>query len=68
MALVHMKDMLKHAYDNGYAVGSINVISLERDFTNRLLATISDDRMVMLSQSLETIALGNDGLLKAGNW
>ncbi len=28
MPLVHMKDMLQHAYDNAYAVGSFNIIDL----------------------------------------
>ena len=28
MALVHMKDMLQHAYDNAYAVGSFNILDL----------------------------------------
>lgn len=29
MALVQMKDMLRHAYDNKYAVGAFDVVSLE---------------------------------------
>ena len=29
MAFVHIKDMLQHAYDNAYAVGSFNIISLD---------------------------------------
>lgn len=29
MALVHMQDMLRHAYDNAYAVGSFNILSLD---------------------------------------
>jgi len=29
MALVNMQDMLRHAYDNAYAVGSFNVLSLD---------------------------------------
>lgn len=29
MPLVHMKDMLRHAYDNAYAVGSFNILSLD---------------------------------------
>lgn len=29
MALVHMQDMLRHAYDNGYAVGSFDILSLD---------------------------------------
>ncbi len=29
MPLVHMKDMLGHAYENGYAVGAFDVVSLD---------------------------------------
>lgn len=29
MALVHMRDMLRHAYDNQYAVGAFDVINLD---------------------------------------
>jgi fructose-bisphosphate aldolase class II len=29
MALVHMRDMLKHAYQNGYAVGAFDLVSLD---------------------------------------
>lgn len=29
MPLVNMKDMLKHAYDNAYAVGSFNILGLD---------------------------------------
>lgn len=36
MALVHMKDMLEHAYRNGYAVGAFDLVSL--DFLEGILA------------------------------
>jgi len=29
MPLVDMKDMLHHAYDNGYAVGAFDLVSLD---------------------------------------
>ncbi len=29
MALVNMRDMLAHAYQNGYAVGAFDLVSLE---------------------------------------
>ena len=29
MALVNMRDMLTHAYQNGYAVGAFDIVSLE---------------------------------------
>ena len=35
MPLVNMKDMLQHAYDNSYAVGAFQVVSL--DFVRAVL-------------------------------
>lgn len=39
-----------------------------RDFSNRLFAMLGNDRMTMFYQSLDTVPLGNDGMLKVGNW
>jgi len=39
-----------------------------RDFSNRLFAMLGDDRVSMFYQSLDTVPLGNDGMLKVGNW
>ncbi len=36
MALVHMRDMLNHAYRNGYAVGAFDLVSL--DFLEAIIA------------------------------
>mgnify|MGYP001813505198 CR=1 FL=1 len=40
MPLVHMGDMLRHAYENGYAVGAFDVVSL--DFINGVMAAAED--------------------------
>jgi len=39
-----------------------------RDFSHRLLSAISDDRVVTLYQSLDTVELDSEGMLKVGNW
>ena len=40
MALVHMGDLLRHAYDNGYAVGAFDVVGLE--FVTGIIAAAED--------------------------
>jgi fructose-bisphosphate aldolase class II len=39
-----------------------------RDFTQRLLPTISEDRLTILYQQLETFPLSGEGVAKVGNW
>lgn len=39
-----------------------------RDFSNRLFAMLGNDRVTMFYQSLDTVPLGSDGMLKVGNW
>jgi fructose-bisphosphate aldolase class II len=39
-----------------------------RDFSHRLLASISNDRMTTLYQQLETLPLSGEGMVQAGNW
>ena len=34
MSLVDMKDMLHHDYDNGYAVGAFDLVSLDFLYAN----------------------------------
>ena len=42
MPLVHMKDMLAHAYEHGYAVGAFDVVSL--DFVEGVMAAAERSR------------------------
>lgn len=50
MPLVHMKDMLQHAYQNGYAVGAFDLVSL--DFLDAIMAAAEAARApVILSLS-----------------
>jgi fructose-bisphosphate aldolase class II len=53
---------------HGDAISSFTSHSNYRDFSNRLLASISNDRLTMVYQQLDTLPLSSDGMLKAGNW
>ena len=52
MPLVHMKDMLHHAYQNGYAVGSFDLVSL--DFLDAIMAAAESVRAPVILSLAES--------------
>jgi fructose-bisphosphate aldolase class II len=52
MALVDMGDMLRHAYDNGYAVGAFDVVSL--DFITGVIAAAEQKRAPVIISLAES--------------
>lgn len=52
MPLVHMGDMLRHAYDNGYAVGAFDVVSL--DFITGVVAAAEEKRAPVIISLAES--------------
>lgn len=52
MPLVHMKDMLHHAYQNGYAVGSFDLVSL--DFLDAIMAAAESARAPVILSLAES--------------
>ena len=43
MPIVNMRDMLNHAYDNSYAVGAFDLVSL--DFLEAVIGAAEDGRV-----------------------
>jgi fructose-bisphosphate aldolase class II len=52
MPLVHMGDMLRHAYDNHYAVGAFDVVSL--DFITGVIAAAEEKRAPVIISLAES--------------
>ena len=52
MALVHMKDMLEHAYRHGYAVGGFDLVSL--DFLQAILQAAENARAPVILSLAES--------------
>ena len=52
MPLVHMGDMLQHAYDNHYAVAAFDVVSL--DFINGIIAAAEQKQAPLISRTSNT--------------
>ena len=52
MPLVHMKDMLVHAYEHGYAVGAFDVVSL--DFVKGVMAAAERSRAPVILSLAES--------------
>ena len=52
MPLVHMKDMLAHAYEHGYAVGAFDVVSL--DFVEGVMAAAERSRAPVILSLAES--------------
>jgi len=51
MALINLKDLLAHAHQNKYAVGTFNVVSL--DFTDHILAAVVESNSPVIMQIAE---------------
>ena len=52
MPLVHMGDMLRHAYENQYAVGAFDVVSL--DFISGVVAAAEEKRAPIIISLAES--------------
>ena len=52
MPLVHMSDMLRHAYDNRYAVGAFDVVSL--DFITGVIAAAEEKQAPVIISLAES--------------
>ncbi|MEB8487079.1 class II fructose-bisphosphate aldolase, partial [Acidithiobacillus ferriphilus] len=52
MPLVHMKDLLSHAYAHGYAVGAFDVVSLE--FVEGVMAAAERSRAPVILSLAES--------------